>query len=166
MASSNRADSVTHAQLYARCNEVVQRLACKFVICDEATQDLVHDVFLLARSKISQFHGAAALDTWLYRIALNRFIDDRRRLRALPLEAERIFDPAARDAATAELDVRDALARLASDEQTVLKLRFEEGLDYISIAKATGMRPGTVSSRLHRARVRLGELLGSGYGRS
>jgi DNA-directed RNA polymerase specialized sigma24 family protein len=65
----------------------------------------------------------------------------------------------------ARLDVDSALLSLSLSDRAVLLLRYQEGHDYRTIAEVTGHPPGTIASRLHRARERLGALLNSAYGR-
>ena len=57
----------------------------------------------------------------------------------------------------AELDaaVREAIAALPEDRRIVVVLRDVEGLSYEEIGEALGLEPGTVRSRLHRARLDL-----------
>lgn len=50
------------------------------------------------------------------------------------------------------VEVRDVLARLSVEHRTILVLRELEGLDERSVAELLGIAPGTVKSRLHRAR--------------
>src|SRR5258705_2549567 len=68
---------------------------------------------------------------------------------------------AAAEAERAELDaaVRAAIAGLPEDRRLVLVLRDVEGLSYEEIATALDLDPGTVRSRLHRARLQLKEKL-------
>jgi RNA polymerase sigma-70 factor (ECF subfamily) len=61
--------------------------------------------------------------------------------------------------AEADQSVRDTLAQLPAALREVIELRALEGLSYKEIAHATGIPPGTVMSRLARARERLGQLL-------
>ena len=68
---------------------------------------------------------------------------------------------AAAAAERAELDaaLRAAIAELPDDRRLVLVLRDVEGLSYEQIAEALALDPGTVRSRLHRARMQLKEKL-------
>jgi RNA polymerase sigma-70 factor (ECF subfamily) len=68
---------------------------------------------------------------------------------------------AAAVAERAELDaaLRAAIAELPDDRRLVLVLRDVEGLSYEQIAEALALDPGTVRSRLHRARMQLKEKL-------
>jgi len=63
----------------------------------------------------------------------------------------------------AKHDVEDALARLEPDDRAVLLLRYQEGLDYHQISEVMDCPPGTVASRLNRARHAIRGLLADGY---
>jgi len=68
---------------------------------------------------------------------------------------------AAAEVERAELDaaLRTAIAELPNEQRLVLVLRDVEGLSYEEIADALALVPGTVRSRLHRARMQLKEKL-------
>jgi RNA polymerase sigma-70 factor (ECF subfamily) len=59
--------------------------------------------------------------------------------------------------------VYDAIHRLPTDYQVVIQLRCIEDLDTREAAMAAGVTQNTVKMRLHRARLRLRELLRSEY---
>jgi RNA polymerase sigma-70 factor (ECF subfamily) len=53
----------------------------------------------------------------------------------------------------------EAVARLSPDQRAVFVLRVVEEMSYAEIARALGISPGTVMSRLFRARERLAQAL-------
>jgi RNA polymerase sigma-70 factor, ECF subfamily len=128
-------------------------------------EDVAQEVFLRVHRAIGDFRGEAKLSTWLYGIAsnlcLNRLASaDRRRVR----HDDEALLQAATDApdATAVVErgelenaLRDAIASLPDERRIVVVLRDLEGLSYEEIAEALGLEPGTVRSRLHRARMDL-----------
>jgi RNA polymerase sigma-70 factor (ECF subfamily) len=69
-------------------------------------------------------------------------------------------DPATA-AERAELDaaLHSAIAELPDERRLVVILRDIEGLSYEQIAEALALDPGTVRSRLHRARMQLKDKL-------
>lgn len=141
---------------------------------DEAS-DCAQDAFIRAYRALGGFRGEAAFPTWLYRIAVNTCknrlasAEYRRSRKAVRLEGTGADDtllPANGRASfsnpTARLEreeheavIQRALDGLPPDEKTVAVLRDIEGRSYEEIAMLTGMRPGTVKSRLARARRRL-----------
>ena len=48
-----------------------------------------------------------------------------------------------------------ALNALGEEHRTILVMRGVQGFDYATIAQILGLNPGTVRSRLHRARIQL-----------
>ena len=128
-------------------------------------EEIAQETFLRAHRALPEFRGDARLHTWLYAIAsrlcLNRLASaDRRLLRAddEALAAASADEPsAAARMERAELDaaVREAIAALPEERRIVVVLRDLEGLSYEEIGDALELEPGTVRSRLHRARLDL-----------
>ena len=147
--------------------------ASLFHICGSRTdaEDAAQEAFLRAFTKLSSYTGASAFYTWLYRIAVNAVITQRRRHRTWS-EGERVRsrpDDAACPAAErpdqrmlrAEraIAVQKALAALSDEYRTILVLREVEDFDYDEIATTLEIPLGTVRSRLHRARLELRRVL-------
>jgi len=128
-------------------------------------EEIAQETFLRAHRALPEFRGDARLHTWLYAIAsrlcLNRLASaDRRLLRAddEALAAASADEPsAAARMERAELDaaVREAIAALPEERRIVVVLRDLEGLSYEEIGEVLELEPGTVRSRLHRARLDL-----------
>jgi RNA polymerase sigma-70 factor (ECF subfamily) len=141
--------------------------------CAEDAHDLLQDAFLRAFEKLGRFHGDSSFYTWIYRIAVNLALSDRRRRRVTRRLAEGPNgeaidppdDPNQSDPSLpllrAERDdlVLEALNALAPDHRTVVVLKDLDGLRYEEIAEILGIPVGTVRSRLHRARGELRERL-------
>jgi RNA polymerase sigma-70 factor (ECF subfamily) len=128
-----------------------------------ATQDVVQDALLRAYRALPQFRGEAALGTWLYRIAYTAAMDHLRRQGRRPelvCEDPLPFAAAAADDDSAENSgLRDAIARgltaLPVDQRLTLLLVDREDLTYREVAAIMDVSPGTVCSRLQRAREKL-----------
>jgi RNA polymerase sigma-70 factor (ECF subfamily) len=132
-------------------------------------EELAQEVFLRVHRGIGEFRGEAKLSTWLYgiasRLCLSRLSGGERKLVRQGEETlERLpgagGDPAAR---VEENELTQALHRaideLSEERRIVVVLRDVEGLSYEEIATALDLEPGTVRSRLHRARMDLKEKL-------
>nr|WP_256474324.1 RNA polymerase sigma factor [Lutimaribacter sp. EGI FJ00013] len=134
---------------------------------DEA-DDLVQQTVEKGLGNLSSFASGTRLDSWLFRIMRNTWIDQYRAAR--PVVA--IDDAAAshplvgedgRKVTEARLElsrVRAAMDRLPPDQRAVLMLVCVEGMRYREAAEALDIPNGTVMSRLARARTALAEELG------
>lgn len=158
----------------------VERLLSRSVYDAADVADLCQETFLAAYRALPAFRGDSAFYTWLYRIAINAA--QRHRARQRPIESldgneDGTFgtDVAPTDDATPEallagrqlaVGLNEAVEALAEDQRRALLLREVDGLSYDEIANLMDCPPGTVRSRIFRAReavaARLRPLLGSG----
>lgn len=133
--------------------------------------DLAQEVFIKAYYALPKFQFRSEFGTWLYRIAVNHVRDylrkSRHRLDEVSIHELGETIPAAADSSLEERQLADrrrllvqtALRRLSEKYQAILILRDMQGLPYDEIARILGISPGTVDSRLHRARKKLREKL-------
>lgn len=132
-------------------------------------EDVAQEVFLRVHRSVAAFRGEARLSTWLYgitsRLCLTRLASPGGRQARL---SEPVKDDTARDpgdpAASAERGelgaaLAAAIAALPEERRIVVILRDVEGLSYEEIATALDLEPGTVRSRLHRARMEIKDRL-------
>lgn len=166
---ARRGDREAQREIYSRTADRIYRLLLRMTRNPDDAFDLAQETYLRAFTRISQFDGRSAFATWLYGIAVNegrQFL--RRSTKRRTQELEPPLDPSDAasndDRAHVRVDVEDALAALAPDDRAILLLRYQEGLDYATIAEIAGCPPGTVASRLNRARQRLRERLWDAYG--
>ena len=119
------------------------------------------------RSK-DQWQPGTRLDSWLYRIMRNLWIDTvrsrgrRDKFEAPPEEAELVGeDPREKIEAQLELNrMMAAMQRLPDEQREVVALILVEGFGYRETAEMLGLPIGTVSSRLVRGRAALLEMMG------
>ncbi len=125
----------------------------------ENTSDLTQDVFMNAWNAFDHFRGDSSIYTWLYRIALNRVFQYRKRAaRYKTIPIDDIFlsntnsnpEKGVIERADKEL-VKRLIQNLPEKHQDVLILRYYEGKDYSTIADILNIPIGTVRSRLHRS---------------
>lgn len=129
-------------------------------------QDAVHDAFATALGNPGAYDaGKGPLKPWFLRVVRNRCIDMLRRRRApsarpvdelespvkTPEEAVAVSQAGSR--------VVRALASLPAERREIIVLRDYLDLSYAEIAGVLDIAPGTVMSRLHRARLALKEAL-------
>lgn len=134
----------------------------------EDGDDLVQEALEKALLREGQFQVGSRLDSWMYKIMQNAWIDQkrsaaRRRDVIQPMNEDVVaVGEDGRDVFDARINLRqarEAMTRLHPDERSVLALVSIEGLTYREAAETLGVPIGTVMSRLARARSRLLQLL-------
>lgn len=129
--------------------------------------DVVQACLEKAMQNLDQWQPDTRLDSWVFRIARNSWIDDRRRAhnRLVHDDVGEMIDLAGDDGvALAEAGdearaVRNAVDRLPPDQRDVVALVMLEELSYREAADTLGLPIGTVMSRLSRAKAALAKML-------
>jgi RNA polymerase sigma-70 factor (ECF subfamily) len=128
--------------------------------------DVVQIAIERALTRLDQWHRDARLDSWMFKIVRNAWIDElRSRARRDKLfvgaeAGENIgADSMAREADL--LSVQSAMARLPEDQREAVSLVLIEGLPYREAAEVLDVPIGTLTSRLARGREALQALLGT-----
>ena len=127
-------------------------------------EDLLHDVFLQVARDLGSFKGDdAKLRSWVFSIAHNRLIDDRRRRAVRPQRAGRPAPEAGyldRGLEPQDEALITACAALTDDQREVVVLRFVGDLPLEEVARLTKRRVSAVKRLQARGLARLAELLG------
>ena len=125
--------------------------------------DLVQATCERALQRLAQWQPGTRLDSWLYRIAQNLWIDRVRRERRLVPFEETVHGPSAWDSRPESERTLESVSRamrsLPREQQLVLALVCVEGMSYQQAADVLEVPAGTVMSRLARARRRLHHLV-------
>jgi RNA polymerase sigma-70 factor (ECF subfamily) len=128
--------------------------------------DLVQLGLERALTHLHQWQADTRLDSWLYGILKNAWIDELRargrgaRLFDRGAATESIPDPAGD--ATGTLSIEQAMEQLPEEQRLAVALVLIEGLPYKEAAQIIGVPMGTLTSRLARGREALQELLEPG----
>jgi RNA polymerase sigma factor (sigma-70 family) len=125
---------------------VFLRVAIAIVGDVELARDAVHDAFVRAVRHRRRFRGGREIEPWLWRIVVNA-ARKRARVREIPAELTELAAPST----PLNGDLRALVASLPERQRQALFLRYYADLDYQSIAKALGIKPGTVAASLHGA---------------
>ena len=152
---ARRGDPGAFEQLVREYQADVYRFAWHLTRDRELAADVTQDAFLRAFRFIDGFRGDRKFGSWLFSITRNCAMDSLR-ARRFPLvhEGEREVEGSVSDAsAHAELD---AALRSISDEHRETFLLVEVfGLTYQEASDVLAVAPGTVKSRMFRARQAL-----------
>lgn len=153
--------------LFLRYQDKVYSIALRYSGNAATAMDITQDVFVTLFSQLVNFRGHSSFDTWLYRLVVNRCLDQRRKLRRIvPLLGDMLHRFWAHERVTGELirsqlegEVQAAVARLPAELRMAVVLRYTEGLSYDEMAAALNVARGTVASRLNRAHKLLAKKL-------
>jgi len=140
---------------------------------EQDAQDVVQEAFLRALKSFGGFHGSNGR-AWLLTIVRNTsytLLKKNRVAEFTPFDEEiHVSGNEGVSAATilersedTEL-IRDAMDELPAEFREILTLRHQEDLSYKEIADIAQIAPGTVMSRLARARAKLKECLAARIG--
>jgi len=135
----------------------------------EDADDLVQIALERALTRIEQWQPGTRLDSWMFRIMQNAWIDEvrARERRGQTFVAEEQGENVGTSTTDAQIDaiaVRRAVAQLNDDQRAVVALVLVEGLPYREAADVLGVPIGTLTSRLARARETLQALLEGAQG--
>jgi RNA polymerase sigma-70 factor (ECF subfamily) len=165
----------------------IYNIARRLLSNDADAEDVTQDVLVQVVRKLHTFRGEAQLPTWLHRVTVNAALAHREKRANRQKRETASGDPEFLDAAAAseslpthvrlprpaaelapdEIALADeqrevieqAISRLPEPFRDVYVLADVEGLPNAEISDMLGLSVAAVKSRLHRARLRMRELL-------
>lgn len=129
--------------------------------------DVVQIAVERALSKLDQWRRDARLDSWMFKMVRNVWIDELRARRRqekifLAPEAGDQVGEAPMERETDLMSVQSAMARLPEEQRSAVSLVLVEGLSYKEAAEVLDIPMGTLTSRLARGREALQAMLAPG----
>lgn len=167
-------DQAAFGELMGRYEKQVYHQALRLLSNPEDAADVTQEVFFKVWRSLPSFQGDSSLSTWLYRLTDNAAIDllrrEKKRRGDASLDDEDyqwdslLADPnSAPQRELEKQELRRSVARgldaLSEEHRRVLVLREINGASYEEIGQILGLSPGTVKSRIARARLALAKLL-------
>jgi RNA polymerase sigma-70 factor (ECF subfamily) len=157
---ARRGETEAFMELVRREDHGLRALAFRLLRDRTAMDDALQDAYVRAFRAIGSFEGRSGFGTWLYRIVYRSCVDElRRRGRhdwaSLEDVAGAVAAPEPGVDAAGRLDLADALDALPVDLRASVLLVDAQGFSYDEAAAILGVPPGTVASRLNRARAAL-----------
>lgn len=167
--ASAHGDMQAFETIYKRHHRRVYSLCLRMVANATEAEDLTQEVFIQLFRKIGSFRGESAFTTWLHRLTVNHVLMHFRkrgvRLEKTTEEGEigEIQDflqaGAERPRFVDRIALDKAISELPPGYRTVFVLHDVEGFEHEEVANMLGVSVGTSKSQLHKARMRLRELL-------
>jgi RNA polymerase sigma-70 factor, ECF subfamily len=169
---AKQGDEEAFEVLYHLHKRRVYSLCLRMTANTAAAEDLTQEAFLQLFRKIGTFRGESAFSTWLHRMAVNVVLMQLRK-KGLPLvsleetmeseEESAKKEPGAEDVRLAgslnRLQLEQAIGDLPPGYRMVFLLHDVEGYEHNEIAEMVGCSIGNSKSQLHKARMKLRELL-------
>ena len=164
-----RGDMGAFETLYERYYRRVYSLCLRMVANVTEAEDLTQEVFIQLLRKLGSFRGESAFTTWLHRLTVNHVLMHFRK-RGVRMEKttdegevpEQVEVGSDRPQAMPVVDriaLDNAIAQLPPGYRSVFVLHDVEGYEHEEVASLLGVSVGTSKSQLHKARMRLRDLL-------
>jgi RNA polymerase sigma-70 factor, ECF subfamily len=169
---AKQGDAEAFQTLYDLHRRRVYSLCLRMTTNTAEAEDLTQEAFLQLFRKIGTFRGESAFSTWLHRMAVNVVLMHLRKkgLQVVPFEETSENeeeapkkDFGAQDPALAgsidRIRLQKAIDSLPTGYRTIFVLHDVEGYEHNEIAQIVGCSIGNSKSQLHKARMKLRELL-------
>jgi RNA polymerase sigma-70 factor, ECF subfamily len=170
---AKQGDAEAFQVLYEMHKRRVYSLCLRMTANTAEAEDLAQEAFLQLFRKIATFRGESAFSTWLHRLSVNVVLMHLRK-KGLPVvsleettqggeEDSPKKDFGADDVALAgsidRLQLQKAVENLPPGYRTIFVLHDVEGYEHNEIAGIVGCSIGNSKSQLHKARMKLRDLL-------
>ncbi len=169
-------------KLVLRYQDQVFRICYRFIGDYEEAKDCAQEIFIKVYNSLNAFRFESSVSTWLYRIAVNACKNKLRSLkyrrnrmmvrfdslqesdggsRVFEIENDSLSPEGELEKKERQMLIHKAINSLPKDQKMLVVLRDIEGFSYEDLTKITGYNPGTIKSKLSRARNKLrGKLKG------
>jgi RNA polymerase sigma-70 factor, ECF subfamily len=143
--------------LYAKYYDKVFAIARGVLLDQDEAADAVQEIFTLVYRHLGRFDRRSKFSTWLFRVAVNRSIQEARKNRHKSKHVE-LTEASAQVAAdepdTMDPKIQGVLLQLAPNDRALLVLFYWEELSLNDIAASLGCGVNAAKTRLYRARER------------
>lgn len=150
-------NELAFAALIERYQDRVVGYLTRMTGCPARAEDLAQDAFIRFYERLDRYEERGKLGAYLLRLATRVFLSEERRRKRRAYLSRLISVEDSTSAQSIEdhafqSQVREALLEVSPQFRAPLILYVVEGLSYVEIAEVLGVRPGTVKSRIARAR--------------
>ena len=166
-------DAAAFATLYALHKRRVYTLCLRMLGSVSDAEDMTQEAFLHLFRKLGSFRGESAFSTWLHRLTVNLVLMQLRKKGLQLVSLEETIHPSDEDTPKRDFGARDprlaglvdrvtlerAVASLPPGYRMVFLLHDVEGFEHNEIATMLDCSTGNSKSQLHKARLKLREVL-------
>jgi RNA polymerase sigma-70 factor (ECF subfamily) len=176
IAKAQAGDGTAFEILYSLHKRRVYSLCLRMLGNVAEAEDLTQEAFLQLYRKIGTFRGDSAFSTWLHRLAVNVVLMHLRKKGLPQVSLEETLEPSQEDGPRKDIGARDLMLSGSIDRVTleravedlppgyrlVFVLHDVEGYEHNEIADMLECSIGNSKSQLHKARMKLRDLLRTG----
>jgi RNA polymerase sigma-70 factor (ECF subfamily) len=166
-------DAYAFEQLYSMHKRRVYSLCLRMVGNTAEAEDLAQEAFLQLFRKIGTFRGESAFSTWLHRLSVNVVLMHLRKKGLNEVSLDEMMEPQQEDGPKKDIGSRDnvlagsidrvnlerCIESLPPGYRIIFVLHDIEGYEHNEIAEMMGCSIGNSKSQLHKARMKLRDLL-------
>jgi len=170
---AKQGDARAFQSLYDKHKRRVYSLCLRMTSNTAEAEDLTQEAFLQLFRKIGTFRGESAFSTWLHRLSVNVVLMHLRKKSLPQVSLEETTQPGEEDTPRKDFGAEDLalagsidrlqLQRAVNDlppgYRTIFVLHDVEGYEHNEIAQMVGCSIGNSKSQLHKARMKLRDLL-------
>lgn len=124
----------------------------------EDTDDVLQDTYITAFERLDQFNWQSQLDSWLYRIAVNKALDFLRKSKRKDVEIPKAGTTETPDYSAAEKILLEALEEIPERQRSIFVMRYYEDLSFSEMSRLTGISEGGLRSNYHHAKRKIKEV--------
>jgi RNA polymerase sigma-70 factor, ECF subfamily len=170
---AQRGDEQAFATLYQLHNKRVYSVCLRMTKDVAEAEDLAQEAFMQVFRNLNSFRGNSAFSTWLHRIAVNTVLMKLRRRKSPP--ALSLDEPVSRDSPSLKREIgkddlslrgvidrialRRAIEELPRGSRQIFELHEVEGYQHHEIAEQLQCSIGNSKSQLHKAKMKMRDLL-------
>jgi RNA polymerase sigma-70 factor (ECF subfamily) len=166
-------DAESFEALYSLHKRRVYSLCLRMVGNPAEAEDLAQEAFLQLFRKIGTFRGESAFSTWLHRLSVNVVLMHLRKKGLNEVSLDEMMEPTQEDGPKRDVGARDnvlagsidrvnlerCIEMLPPGYRIIFVLHDVEGYEHNEIAEMMGCSIGNSKSQLHKARMKLRDLL-------
>jgi RNA polymerase sigma-70 factor (ECF subfamily) len=156
-------------EVYRRYHTTVYTLCLRMTRNIAEAEDLSQEVFINLQRNVGSYRGEAAFSTWLHRVTVNRVLMHFRKSvfryeqvtedGGPPPEKITVGAGATGRASADRVALETAIGNLPPGYRAVFILHDVEGYEHEEVARMCGISSGTSKSQLHKARMKLRQML-------
>src|ERR1700756_1878760 len=166
-------DAQAFQALYEKHKRRVYSLCLRMTSNTAEAEDLTQEAFLQLYRKIATFRGESAFSTWLHRLSVNVVLMHLRKKGLTEVSLDEMMEPQQEDGPKKDIGARDnvlagsidrvnlerCIESLPPGYRIIFVLHDVEGYEHNEIAEMMGCSIGNSKSQLHKARMKLRDLL-------